>query len=330
VLSANATHEGHIAERAAFASAQARSPDGAPQANTRVTGPADETVTSIAVNTAGQAFATTVVGEQAKVWDVTDVTAEVVHTFGASVERITFDPARARSLVTASDDAEVAVWDWADPTRPAKAALLPGHAHPVRGVAYSPDGEVVATYDVMGVVRLWDVTDPRLPDLTAELDTARDITAVALSHDHRTLALGTAKGDVRLYDMTDPANPAELWSGKAHRGAVQVMGFHRLGDAFATVGTQDKVALWDVSDLRLPVERGRINGLTEGVYAVEFGGSATNVVTSKANGTTRSWEFDFNTAVREMCAAVTTHITHEEWHLYVGAVGALEYRRPCG
>ena len=329
VLTARATNERDTAARTAFASAQARSPDGVPQGYTRVVGPADETVTSIAVHESGRAFATTLVDGPAKVWDVTDVTAEVVHTFDAPVERIALDPARARTLVTASETA-VVVWDWSDPDRPVEAARLAEHPSAVVGLAYGQDGGIVVTYDVMGVVRLWDVSDPDRPDRIATLDTARDITAAALSHDHRTLALGTAKGEYRLYDLADRSRPVELSSGKAHRGAVQALGFHRSGDRLASVGTQDNVALWDVSDPRRPEERGRINGLTEGVHAVGFGDTATDVVTSKSNGTTRAWEFDFGTAVREMCDGVTTHITREEWQLYVGAVGALEYHRPCG
>jgi WD40 repeat protein len=291
-----------------------------------VLGPADETVTSIAVNAAGQAFATTLVGGSAKVWDVTDVTAEVVRTFDVPVQRLALDPALARTLVTVSGSS-VVVWDWSDPAHPVEAARLTGQPRPVVGVDYGPDGGVVVTYDVMGVVRLWDVSEPKQPRLLTELDTARDITAAALSHDRRVLALGTAKGDVRLYDVADRSKPVELWSGKAHRGAVQALGFHRLGGGLASVGAQDNVALWDVSDLRSPVGRGRINGLTEGVYAVGFGDTPTSVVTSKSNGTTRSWEFDFATAVREMCDNVSTHLSREEWQQYVGA---LEYHRPCG
>ncbi|MFI9009332.1 XRE family transcriptional regulator [Actinosynnema sp. NPDC053489] len=328
VLSAHATDERDMATRAAFASAQALAdPDRERETVPRVLGPAQETVTSIAVDDAGRAFATTVVDGQAKVWDVTDVTAEVVHTFGPPVDRITFDPARARTLAVVSGPSAVAVWDWSDPARPVEAARLPDQPRPVVGLVYSPDGTVLVTADVMGVVRLWDVVDPRRPVLLTQVDTGKDVTAIALSHDHRVLGLGTAKGEVRLYDVTDRSKPAELWADKAHRGAVQALGFHRGGTALATVGAQDKVALWDVSNPRRPAERGRINGLTEGVYAVGFGTTATDVVTSKSNGTTRAWEFDFATAVREMCDGVTTGITREEWQQYVGAAG--EYYRPC-
>ncbi|WP_461120818.1 nSTAND1 domain-containing NTPase [Saccharothrix stipae] len=328
VLSANASDEPDTAVRAAFASAQGRRPDGETQTNTRVIGPAVETVTSVAVNGDGRAFATTVVDRLGKVWDVTDVTAEVVHTFDFPVARLAFDPARARTLVTASDSEVVAVWDWSDPANPVQASILPGHSRPLVGIVYSPDGQLVATYDVLGVVRLWDVSDPERPERITALDTAFNITAVALSHDERLLALGTGTGEIRLYDLTDPSAPDELSSVKAHRGAVQALGFRRDRTALASVGVQDKVALWDVSDLRRPPEeRGRINGLTEGVYAVGFGDHPTEVVTTRSNGTTRSWEFDFDTAVREMCDDVETHITREEWQQYVGA---LEYNRPCG
>ncbi|WP_236594843.1 nSTAND1 domain-containing NTPase [Saccharothrix sp. 6-C] len=331
VLTAHATDELDTATRAAFASAQALSdPDREQDPLRRVLGPADETVTSIAVNGAGQAFATTAVDGRGKVWDVTDLTPEVTHTFDFPVDRIAFDPARARTLVTVSELSGVVVWDWSDPAKPVEAARLTDQPHRVVGVVHSPDGRILVTFDVMGVVRLWDLSDLKAPEPLVKLDTGRDITSVALSHDHRTLALGTAKGDIRLYDVSAPADPAELWSGRAHRGAVQAMGFDRTGDALATVGTQDVVALWDVSDPRQAAGRGRINGLTEGVYAVGFGDTATDVVTSKSNGTTRSWEFDYDTAVAEMCAEVTAHITREEWQQYVGAVGVLDYDRPCG
>ncbi|WP_367129771.1 XRE family transcriptional regulator [Saccharothrix sp. HUAS TT1] len=330
VLSARATSAQNTAERTAFASAQALSPDGVPQPNTRALGPADETVTSIATDDAGRAFATTLVGKVAKVWDVTDAAADVVHTFPFPVDVIAFDPARARNLITVSNARDVVVWDWSDPDRPVERSRLPGHSRPVTGVAHSADGEVVATHDDMGVVRLWDLADLALPRALVQLDTDLDVTSVALSNDHRAIAIGGAHGDVRLLDLSDPAAPRETWTGKAHRGPVQTLGFRSDGTALATVGTQDKVALWDVSDRGAPVELGRINGLTEGVYRVSFGDTRDNVVTHRSNGTTRSWEFDFDRAVRAMCDDVRTHITREEWQQYVGAVGALEYRRPCG
>ncbi|WP_158843649.1 nSTAND1 domain-containing NTPase [Saccharothrix deserti] len=329
VLSALAANARDPAARPAFASAQARSPDGVPQPTTRVLGPADETVTSIAVDGADQAFATTLVDEVAKVWDVTDITAEVAHTFDFRVERIVLDPARARTLVTVSNLREVAVWDWSAPGRPVKRSQLPGHARPVTGVVYSPDGEVVVTYDDTGAVRLWDVSDPARPLRIGELNTGLEVTAATLSEDNRTLALGCANGEVRLLDLTDRSAPKEMWSRKAHRGAIHSLGFRHDDTALASVGKEDKVALWDVSDPTRPVELGRINGSTKGVYGVAFGDTPHQVVTSRSDGTTRTWEFDFDTAVRTMCDAVEAHISREEWQQYVGAIGALEYSRPC-
>ncbi|MEU4741741.1 XRE family transcriptional regulator [Actinosynnema sp. NPDC023658] len=330
VLSARAAGELNVAARAAFASAQAlQDPDDKRQPRTRVSGPAGETVTSIAVHGSTLAFATTLVDDQAKVWDVTDVTAEVTHTFGSPVKRIALDPAHARTLVTVSDVDEVVVWDFANPNRPTEASRLPGHARPVVGIAYSADGAIVLTFDAAGVVRMWDVADPAAPALLTQVDIGLDITAVTLSHDQRTLAVGTGKGQVRLYDLTDRSAPRQLWSSKAHRGAIKALGLYPDGSALATVGA-DNVARWDLADPRNPVERGRINYLTEGVYAVGFGDAPTHVTTSRSDGTTRAWEFDFDTAVREMCDEVVAPITREEWQQYVGvAVGAVKYYRPC-
>ncbi|MFD1147779.1 nSTAND1 domain-containing NTPase [Saccharothrix hoggarensis] len=344
VLSAHAASAQDMVSRSAFPSGQGLSPDGLPRPNARVPTPANDTtylplgkrttpsatVTSMAVSGVEQAFATTLEGRTARVWDVTDAIApEVAHTFTFPVLRIALDPAGARTVVTVSEISDVVVWDWSDPARPVERSHLIGHPRPVNGVAYSQDGQVVVTWDDAGTIRLWDVSNPVHPLRIGELATGREITAVALSPDGDTLAAGGANGVVRLWDRSSQWAPTEVWAQKVHPEAIRALGFRRDGKALATVGKDDKVVLWDVTDPARPAERGRISGRTTGVYAVSFGETSQKVVTSNSDGTTRSWEFDFDLAVTQMCAAVEAHISRDEWQQYVEAVGALEYRRPC-
>ncbi|WP_447006992.1 helix-turn-helix domain-containing protein [Saccharothrix isguenensis] len=344
VLSAHAASAQDMVSRSAFPSGQGLSPDGLPRPNARVPTPANDStylplgrrtnpsasVTSMAVNAVEQAFATTLEGRTGRVWDVTDaISPEVAHTFGFPVRGIALDPAGARTLVTVSDVGDVAVWDWSGPTRPVAKSRLAGHPRPVSGVAYSQDGQIVVTWDDAGTIRLWDVRDAVRPVRIGQLETAREITAIALSPDHHTLAAGFAGGLVRMWDLAKQWAPRETWTGKTHPESVRALGFRPDGRALATVGKDDKVSLWDVSDRAHPVERGRISWSTAGVHGVAFGNTPTQVITSNSNGTTRYWEFDFDTAVAAMCSAVEVHISREEWQQYVAAVGALQYSRPC-
>jgi WD40 repeat protein len=283
------------------------------------------TVTSTAVNGLEQEFATTLQGRTARIWDVTDaLDPKLVHTFDFRVLSLAIDPAGARTLVTVSEAGDVALWDWPGRDRPVRRTSLNAHPSTVDGVDYSPDGQIVVTHDDAGTLRLWDVTDPERP--IGALATGRDITAVALSPDNLTLAVGFAGGLVRMWDLTKPLASEGTWTQKVHPESVRALGFRQDGRALAIAGKDDTVSLWDVSDRAHPVEQGRISHRTDGIYRIAFGDSPTEVITAKSDGTTRAWQFDFDTAVAEMCSAVEVHISREEWQQYVGA---LDYFRPC-
>ncbi|MFC5059404.1 XRE family transcriptional regulator [Saccharothrix xinjiangensis] len=341
VLSAHAASGEDLVSRSTFG--EGLSPDGARLPNDRVPVPAldqyrsitardvpDLVVTSTAENSVSQAFATTLRNREAAVWNITDAIEPVVaHTFDFPVVRLAMDPL-AQVVVTVSEINEVVVWDWSDPDRPVKRSRLIGHDRPLDGIAFSPTGDVVVTYDDAGLIRMWDLTDLDQPQRVGQQPLGKAISAVALTPDAGTLAVGFPSGQVRVWDRTNRWAPRELWSRKAHPEAISALGFRRDGLALATVGKDDKVALWSLADRTRPVEQGRIAGRTDRIYGVSFGDDPTRVTTTRADGTFRDWDFDFDTARQEMCDLVEADITREEWQQYVAAVGALEYSRPCG
>ena len=56
---------------------------------------------------------------------------------------------------TASDDSRAALWRWSDPTNP---DYLIGHKKPVTGLAWSSDGDWLATTSKDGTIRIWNVS----------------------------------------------------------------------------------------------------------------------------------------------------------------------------
>ncbi len=99
------------------------------------------------------------------------------------------------------------VWDlasgqrksWTDPVTGEPTGLLEGHSYMVWGLAFSPDGALLASGASDGTVHLWDVASG------VEVGLADDhlslIRSVDFSPDGRTLASSSCDGTVRLWDV---------------------------------------------------------------------------------------------------------------------------------
>ncbi len=105
---------------------------------------------------------------------------------------------------------EIILWDVSDPQTPkVLGGPLTGHSDDVRSVAFSPDGEMLASGSRDGTIILWDVSDPRSPiPLGAPLEGHHTDVDVAFSPDSKTLASGNGK--ILLWDV-DPVS----WQARA-------------------------------------------------------------------------------------------------------------------
>jgi len=84
-----------------------------------------------------------------------------------------------------------------------------GQLRGVNGVAFSPDGKLLATADANGTVRLWNpVTgQPVGAPLPASTGQLRGVNAVAFSPDGKLLATASADNRVRIWQMSLFVNP---------------------------------------------------------------------------------------------------------------------------
>lgn len=74
-------------------------------------------------------------------------------------------------------------------------------------LAVSPDGRLLLTASPQGIIRFWEVADPRRPRPVAVLDPKMGaVTAVRLTDGGRTLLLGGSRG-VSVWDISDPRRP---------------------------------------------------------------------------------------------------------------------------
>jgi WD40 repeat protein len=199
-----------------------------------------------------------------KLWSVADgrevVTFPAGH--GELAFAVTFSP-DGRLLVVALAMGLVRLWRLPSasgnlPPDPSayEAAMLRGHGEAVRGLAFSPDGALLATASSDATVRLWRLTPGHaqaMPDagwlpLTTLKGHAGAVRGVAFAPGGATLASASSDGTVRLWSIPDGAELAVL---TGHGSAVHGVSFSPTpsasGTLLASASADQTVRFWGVA-----------------------------------------------------------------------------------
>jgi len=159
---------------------------------------------------------------------------------------------------------------------------LEGHSHSVECVAYSPDGQTLASGSKDATVRLWRLSDgAMLRTLEGPED---DVIAVAFSPDGQTLAASSRDGTVHLWSVSDGAL---LYVLEVDAAPISIsLSFAPDGQTLATGSTDNTVRFWRVSDGNLLAT---LEGHTEFVNSVAFSPDGQTLASASYDHTVRLW-----------------------------------------
>ena len=169
-----------------------------------------------------------------------------------TIYSVAFSP-DGKTLASGSEDSRIILWDTttgehtrtlARPTGPfvGPTDTLVGHTDTIYSVAFSPDGQTLASGSADNTIILWDATTGQYKETL--IGHKRAVYSIAFSPDGQTLASGSWDKTIKLWDTT-------TWKYRhtlvGHEKVVYCVAFSPDGQILASGSADKAIILWDTT-----------------------------------------------------------------------------------
>jgi eukaryotic-like serine/threonine-protein kinase len=165
--------------------------------------------------------------------------------------------------------------------RPDELTLV-GHAGLVWGVAFSPDGQRLASASRDQTVKIWDTATGK--ELLALKGHAGQVYGLAFSPDGQRLASGSWDQTVKIWES---ATGRELLALKGHTGWVNGVAFSPDGQRLASASHDQTVKIWDCATGK---ELFALKGHASQVWSVAFSPDGQRLASASHDQTVKIWD----------------------------------------
>ncbi len=183
-----------------------------------------------------------------------------------------------QTLLVCATDKGLKIWDL-----PRRKLIVDREAYGIQSVTFSTNGQLVATGQRNGTVKLWYAANG------AEVATLRGhrdwVRALAFTRDDRLLATGSDDGTIRVWDVA--RNHGNRLSHK-HRGNVRAVAFSPDGSMLLS-GADGEAAIW-IWDVETGQRIGKQEAHSGGVHALTFLNSGRAVASGGADKRVKVWK----------------------------------------
>jgi YD repeat-containing protein len=197
-----------------------------------------------------------------------------------SVDRGIFSVAFAPSsqLLAISSNFIVELWNVEDLAKPIR--VLSGHQADVVAIAFSPDGQTIATAGDDKTIKLWSLDGKLLHSFIAHNER---IWKLAFTPDGQTLASASADRTVKLWTPD-----GELLTELNQGGAVWGVAINPQGNLIASTSRDDTLNLWTLDGTLVRTIDARSGGLTRAAFSPD----GQTIATAGVDNTVKLWNLE--------------------------------------